>query len=155
MQKGFTLIELLISLALLVIIGAVGLLIVQGVRVRQELDLESDKLLNILREAQQNTISELNLSVWAVHVNNAASGPDSYELFYASSTDPEAASTTERTVTLPSTLEFTSPSSGSSTNIYFNSVSGVPVSAATVTIQTLNGANSVDIKVLENGSITK
>lgn len=153
MKKGFSMIELVISFGILVIIGSVGLLIVQNLRVQQTLNFEADKLIQTLREAQQNSIGELNLSVWGVHIDNVAGGNDKYTIFYAASIG--AASTTYRTVFLPSSLDFVAPASGSSTEVVFLKSTGVPQTAATLTLQSLSGAGSVDIKILGNGNITR
>ncbi|KKU15188.1 MAG: type IV pilus biogenesis protein [Parcubacteria group bacterium GW2011_GWB1_45_9] len=152
-MKGFTLIELLISLGITVIVGGIGLLTIQNLRVQRTLEFESDKLVQTLREAQQNSISELESSFWGVYVNAPAGDGDRYDIFYAETIG--GASTTHRSVTLPSHIEFSSPAQGNSTIINFLKISGVPDNTATFTLLTTVGDGIINISILENGNITR
>jgi len=154
MRKGFTLLELIISVGIIGIVASVGLFALEGVRSRKTLGYETDKLIETLREAQQNSISELELAYWGIFADAVSGGSDTYKIFYASSVGA-VASTTYRTVILPPQIEFSAPAQGSSSTVTFFKISGVPDASTTLTLQTIGGAETSSIDILENGNITR
>ncbi len=134
---GFTLLEVLIVVALTVIIGLGGFLSLSGFRQEQDLNLTAKSMVGFLRDVQSKAANQESATEWGVRFDNPASGRDAYMLF--SGPAFIAASTT---VSLPASVEFSDPASGSSKDTVFAKITGLPDSAASVTIRLISNTSS-------------
>ncbi len=150
-MKGFTLIELIISIAIIAIIASIGIINLFSYRNRQDLSLNTGKIVEVLRNAQNRSISQENGTRWGVHfINVSAPNLDYYELFYGAS---YALNTIVSTATLPSNITFEVPSVSST--IIFSPITGLPNASTTVKIYLLsNPTTSSTIIISNNGNIS-
>jgi prepilin-type N-terminal cleavage/methylation domain-containing protein len=144
MARGFTLIEMMIVLAIIVILATVGFINFAGVRQHQKLDLAGKSLIAFLRDAQQKAISQESGSAWCVRLENLETGRDSYYLYSGTCSGAPAV-----VVVLPSNIGFVTPTQ----DIFFSKVTGLPASAATITIR-LEGDPSVTKTITVNAQGT-
>jgi len=135
--SGFTLAEVLIVVGLIAIIGLGGFLSLSRFRQEQEIRLASKSMVGFLRDVQSKAINQESGTEWGVRFDSPAGGRGAYMLF--SGPMFVAASTT---VTLPSSVEFSDPASGSSKDTVFEKITGLPDSAASVTIRLIGNTSS-------------
>jgi len=148
---GFTLLELLIVIGVTATLSVVGI----GFYVNQQksklLENTALEIVNYLRYAQQKSIAQEQGQQWGVHFENPTSGND----FYALYTGTTYSSPIETTY-LPAGIEFQTPSSGSSTNISFNKLTGTNYSgtAQSIIIKSIYSNATKTISVSTQGLIT-
>ena len=150
-SAGFTFIELTIVIAIMVIMATFGFLNIISYKNRQDLNSASQEIVAVLRNAQDRSLSQEGGSRWGVHFENPISGSDFYNLFKGSSF---ATGIVNSQSVLPSNVQFDNPASGSSANIVFSPITGLPDAAATIKISLVgNSTVSVTITVSSNGKI--
>jgi len=130
-QKGMTLIEILISLGLLVIFGALTVIYLPNYRVGQDLDFDAKNIVAVLRDAQQRSITQDSITAgsveqWGVHFENPSNTTGFYQAFRGTSY-PGTIITYN---ILKPGIEFADPATGASTDIFFQTISGIPVIAS-------------------------
>lgn len=157
MKNGFTLIELIISMGLLIIIAAVGAVNLIGYRSRLDLDNASQEIIAVLREAQNRSLSQEATSIqgsggrWGVYFENPATSTDFYDLFWGAT---YATGTIVSRATLPSSIQFDTPATGSSSTVVFSPVTGLLNASTTIKISAIsNAAVSSTITINTNGQI--
>ena len=149
-RTGYSLIELLIVIALIAILGTVGILSLGSRRGHTELDGTAKQIVSILREAQGRAIAQDSGVAWGVHFDNATT-PAFYAL-YATSYAPTA---TRGYWRLPPSVRYAASSipQGSTLDISFAQLSGIPSNVAIITVQLINGSESMNISISANGLI--
>lgn len=151
MNQGVTLLELLIVMAILAILGSAGFSFYYGFRVTVELEEEQNSIAKILREAKANAIASEQGYAWGV-IFSATTTPNRYAIFTGTN---YATSNTTTHYFLPSTIEFETPSSGSSLSIIFTKRTGT-TTAATTTIRLISETSKKkDVAVSAEGLILK
>ena len=151
-KKGFTLIELIIAMSITVIMATFGFLNIISYKNRQDLNSASQEIVAVLRNAQDRSLSQEGGSRWGVHFENSTSGSVFYTLFQGSS---YATGIIASQTVLPSSVQFDSPTTGSSANIVFFSITGLPDATLTVKISLIsNSTASSTIVISSNGKIS-
>lgn len=141
-NRGFTLIEVIISMAILTILGTVGVSYLGGYRKSANIASEAEKITAYLRQAQSRAISGEAVSGqgptdWGVHFVNSASGEEYYALFRGSSYNVDAS---DETIYLSNQVRFLDPVASSTKDIVFQRITGRPVATTTLILQSV--ANS-------------
>ena len=156
-EKAFTLIELVITMGILAILATVSFISIIGYKQRQDLVSASQEIIEVLRNAQNRSLSQEATSTqgsggrWGVYFGNPASGTDFYDLFKGSS---YAGGTIVSRSVLPSDIQFVIPASGSSSTVVFSPVTGLPRSSITIKISLISAlTSSSTIVVSSNGEI--
>ena len=140
MKKGFTLIEIMITLVIIVAVGLVATLSLQGGKNAADLTDATKQIATLLREAQSDSMAQSQGALWGVHFDNTTSSQAFYSLFYTQSSYASSTQSGGRYL-LPSDLCYATSSVavGSSTDIIFSSLSGAPSAPATITLQLMVG----------------
>lgn len=147
--RGFTLIELLVVISLVTILaGGVGINIVSYQR-NQALDLATQQLAATIRDAQNRSITQNSGLQWGIYFKNEATSTDFYALF-AGNSYSGSATTTLTYFSYP--IEFSIPSSTSSSEVTFAQLSGLPNASTTVSIT--NGSNTKSITIDSNARLS-
>ena len=113
-MKGFTIFELLIVIGILAVVSGFMIFNLFGYRRYQDINLTTQEIAAVLRNAQNRSIAQEAGGSWGVHFENSATD-DFYELFLGQS---YATSTIYSKMVLRPTVEFSAPSSGNSINIF-------------------------------------
>ncbi|MEK7634327.1 MAG: GspH/FimT family pseudopilin [Patescibacteria group bacterium] len=150
-DKAFTLIELLIVIGIISIISVFGILNLFSFRSYQDLNLTVNGIAAVLRSAQSRSISQESGGNFGVHFENSSSGENFYDLFQGS--NYISGNLILRT-SLKREIQFINPASGSSKDIVFSPITGLPASSSTVIIA-FKRDNSISktITINSNGQI--
>lgn len=142
MKKGFTLVELLVSLGIIAIIATISVIGLSGYRSGDVLASATKQVGALLREAQSNAMAQSQGAAWGVHLDNTTTTAAFYSLFYTMS-GTYASSVQVNRALLPSGVCYASSSVavGSSTDIIFSGISGLPSASATIILQLLGTGN--------------
>ncbi|MBI4993448.1 prepilin-type N-terminal cleavage/methylation domain-containing protein [Candidatus Wolfebacteria bacterium] len=150
-MKGFTLIELLIVLAISIALATIGAVNFVNYRNKQDVDLTVREIVAILRNAQDRTIAQESGSRFGVHFDNTNSNSGFYTLFMGTT---YVSGISINRVPLRNSIQFTSPSNGTSTDVIFAPISGLPVASTSIIIfSRTNALQSSTINVNSNGQI--
>ncbi|MBI2591682.1 MAG: hypothetical protein HYW34_03330 [Candidatus Brennerbacteria bacterium] len=122
-KKGFSVIELIIVVAFLGLLGSSAVFFLRN-QFLGTLESDSQSIKARLQEAQIRAIAGLEGQQWGIHFDNAAAQPF-YALFPGASY-----SAASSTYFLSQIVEFLNPSSGTSTDIIFQKLSGNATSSA-------------------------
>lgn len=135
-KQGFSLFETVIVIGIAAIISGVAFLNFFGVRANKELRLKADELVGYLRNAQQRSISQDQSSQWGVHLDASAVDSDFYVIFYGVD---YAGGVKISTISLGPAVQFSDPAQGTSKDVIFSKVSGLPDSQKSITL--IHGGN--------------
>lgn len=151
-QEGFTLYELLITVAVLaIIVTAAGINLI-GYKSRHSFELDSENIVNAIRNAQDRAILGDQGSAWGVTFVNNVSEDDYYEVFSGSSY-------TAQNVVMHEGLNFSSefqvPASGASSTISFAPISGIPSASTTLVLTRKSSTETYTIMVSRQGAVNR
>jgi prepilin-type N-terminal cleavage/methylation domain-containing protein len=155
-KKGFTLTELLIVIVIIMLIIVFVYLSLFRRKGFSELYSTRDQIVALLREAQNNAISQKQDSEWGVYFSNLTSTSPFYSLFYGTT---YSTSTSLKKYNLPTSVKYNTSTipTGSSLTIYFNKITGMP-STSTSIILNFNLSNqtiaSSTININQSGLIS-
>ena len=127
-NKGFTLIEILLSLAIIGIIAGFSVPIYQSFMVRNDLDIATGTVSQVLRYAQTQSQAMHGDSSWGVYI-----GSGKITLFKGASYASRDTDYDEET-SVPSTI-----SASGLTEVVFDLLTGEPQTIGTLTISSVNG----------------
>jgi type II secretory pathway pseudopilin PulG len=154
MRKGFTLVELLTVVAIMMVLGLIGVLSLTSKKNSTDLSTTVSEAAALLREAESRSTTEAQGVVWGVHFANVTNTAPFYALF-SSAYAPTATISYYR---LPSDIAYATATLpvGSTTNIIFNQVSGLPVAAVQIGFVSLSQKSlpSSTISVTTSGAVT-
>ncbi len=148
-NSGFTLIEILVVLGITIILATGGFLSLWNLKKHQSLRLSAESMVAFLRDVQQRSISQEGGLGWGARFYNPAVGRDSYWRFQG--TDPLMI---DEKIALPSGIEFADPDVGSTKDVNFAKISGLPDAMTVVKIK-LSGDDSsiITININAQGTI--
>lgn len=135
--RGFTLVETIIVIAIMAVIVAISLFSLLGYRNRANLDSTVRKVSALLREAQSRSVAQESGAAWGVHFENSTNTMPFYALFY----DLYGSSTVVERYSLPNLVGYATSSlgQGSSTEITFAQISGLPSASTSLTLNLVIG----------------
>jgi len=146
-MRGFTVVELLITIAIIIIVSAIGTISLVGFRAEQDLGSATKLIVSVLRDAQQKSISQESEKQWGVHFENVMNDRDFYATFSGAS---YSSSTQQEIFYLKSSLEFSDPGSGSSKDVIFSKLTGLPQAATNITLRLTNNPQSAKTVTINN-----
>ncbi len=152
--EGFTMIEIMVVVALIVIVGVVSFLALQGRRGTSDLTNTTSRIAALLREAESRAMAQSMSVGWGVHFENGTSTAPFYALFSSST---YSAATRESYYALPVTLQYTTSSfaSGATKDIVFSQITGAPSASWNVTLSVVgNAAESSTITIASSGLVS-
>ena len=140
-RKGFTLIELLIVVLIMAAIGSVSLVYLSEHSNLQTLTSVTSQVGALLRQAQSDSMTEEQGAQWGVHLDATTSTLEYFSMF-STPNGTYGSSTLASRYALPPGVCFATSSvpAGSSTNIIFAAVSGVPTASATILLNLMSGS---------------
>jgi len=143
---GLTLIEVLLALTVLVIMGTLSIGAYRNYAKNVELDMTVKTIraeLSELRGKALNGESRLN---WGAHFVNSTN--DYYELFSSPTNYSDVNKVIKSTTYLKTTVNFSSPGSGSNTDVIFNKITGGVDSNVGITITSEGQDKSINISTI-------
>ncbi len=152
-RNGFTLIELMVVLAIIAIISIVTAVSLFSARNTNNLTNAANEIGALLREAQSRSANQIQGAAWGVHFDNTNPSAPFYALFsgtYSTSTRVDFSP-------LPTNIIFntTTLASGTSLNISFAQITGLPSTSTAITLDLApNNSSSSTISVSSAGLIT-
>ncbi|HCI05679.1 TPA: hypothetical protein DEX28_02945 [Patescibacteria group bacterium] len=149
-SAGFTLIELMITLAIMVTLSSVSFFYYANSYRQNLLTTASSEIVFLTRLAQQESISQKENRSWGVRFDNSDSNVPFLAVFSGSYVQ---ANVRERYY-LPSQLGFQSPAAGTSTEIIFSKLKGIPNASSTVIFGLKNSASQKNLVVNASGGIS-
>lgn len=121
-KKGFTLIELILVLAIMIILMVFLFMNVFDFFAESSLTETAKSLVFALRSTRDKAMAQEGGTSWGIRFDNPSDGTDdTYAIFSGSS---YSASNVISRETLPSNVEFTTPSSGSVLDVIFQQITG-------------------------------
>ena len=118
---GFTLVELVIVVAITVAIGAAVFVNAWDFFASRNVDLSLDEIAAAIRETQKRAVTQDTGAAWGIRFTNGTSTVDRYEVATGTS---YSASSVSKTYTFRRDVEFSEPTAGTSTDIFFSAISG-------------------------------
>lgn len=154
-KQGFSLIEIVIVSAIIGVLAVVSITNLFSRRGPEELNSTTKKIVSLLREAQNRSISQASSTGWGVHFENSTSTTPFYALFASSYTS----NTIVGYYSLPPSIRYSTSSiaQGNSLDISFTQITGLPSNSASIVLELLTGNNvsaSSTIVVESSGVIT-
>lgn len=143
---GFTLIELILVVGIFMVVFSSGALVYGNLIQKNSLTYHGSQLVQMLREARTNAVSQKRDSAWGVYFDHLSS-PYGYTLFKGDSyagRDPLY----DLIIQLPSVIGVSGFDLGGSDEIVFNKSDGVPSASGTVTLTAENNAYSITVNGL-------
>ena len=150
-QKGFTLFEVVIVIFILAILSTVVIGSIIGFSKKAELDSASEEFINILRFAQNSTVSSENSSQYGVYVDTTTI-PDRYILFRGT-TYATRITSFDRIYVLPQKVEFSSVDVGGGDEIVFEKVSGFTAQAGSVSLRLIQDTSQVKTAYISSAGV--
>lgn len=151
MRKGFTLVEVLLVVAITAILATITLAFSYGIRSRKDLDLAVNSVAAVVRDAQQKSITQEDMTKWGVHLGR--NSISIYDLFK----DVYAAANILSAYQLPHGVEFNNGDWGGTTHdITFTQVDGLPTGGQHVIIIQLTDDSTIQrqITISNNGTVS-
>ena len=149
-MKAFTLIELLVVIGITAILAVFFIMSPLSFRSQQDLNLTVSEMIAVLRNAQDNSISQESGSVWGIYFDNI-NGSGFYDFF--SGRHYSSVNIVSRS-SLRSNIKFVQPAIGVSSTVIFSAVSGLPVASTTIIIALReDSSSSRAITINANGQI--
>lgn len=141
MRKGFTLIEVLITLAIVIAIGTVSYVNLIGRKSTANLTATTTQIGDLLRQAQSDSMTDAQGAEWGVHLDGTTSTMEYFSLF-SSPNGTYASGTLSSKYSLPPGICYATSTVavGSSTNIVFTAISGIPNASTTVILQLMSNS---------------
>ena len=149
-MKAFTLIELLVVIGITAILAVFFIMSPLSFRSQQDLNLTVSEMIAVLRNAQDNSMSQESGSVWGIYFDNI-NGSGFYDFF--SGSNYSSVNIVSRS-SLRSNIKFVQPAIGVSSTVIFSAVSGLPVASTTIIIALReDSSSSRAITINANGQI--
>ncbi|HEX7724804.1 MAG TPA: hypothetical protein VF438_03670 [Candidatus Paceibacterota bacterium] len=144
-RGGFTYVEVAISLAVLVIIGAIGISTFYGARDSKNLDVITDGLDSVLEQAKADAIAGKNASSFGVYF-------DTTSYTYFSGSTYTAGASTNKIVNLPGGWKLATSTGNPASVIVFNHLTGTAVATGTITISKTTANSTSTIRSISVGT---
>lgn len=141
-QKGITAIELMIVVLIFGVLTALAMPQFSNIKERQVLAGGVGEITSALEKAKSKTLASLESSEYGVHFQ-----ADKVVIFKGTSYSASASTNESKTILTPASITNVTfgGSSGSSGDVYFDRLSGVPNTTGTITIGTTNYSEVVTI----------
>ena len=144
MQKGFTLIELLVVIVIIAVITVIGISTFSSAVPKNQIEVEADRVVEMVRRAQSRTISGDQNGVWGVHLT-----ANNITLF-------QGASYAARDTAFDEAFAFSNSVTASGlTDIVFEIRTGETVNTGTITLSSTDSSDIVAIVVNAAGRVSK
>lgn len=152
MRRGFTLIELLVTMGFVVALSFIGILLLTSRKNVTDLTTTTQEIGSTLRNAQSRSVTQASSTQWGVHFDNTSTTAPFYALFATA----YGSSTNQGILRLPKTVTFATsspPAAGSSFDVTFSQITGLPSTSTTVILNGFNNATA-SVSVASGGLIT-
>ncbi len=150
-SSGFTFLELMIVISIVAIIGASGVGFYFNYSKTVELNSMTSTIISDLKQSQVKAMSGVGGFKWGVRFTNSASS-DYYEIFSTPTTYSDGSRITIATNYLPNSVTFSNPTSGNSSDIIFEKITGGTTNSS-ITINSSNVSKTITISSIGNISV--
>ncbi len=150
-KQGFTLIEILIVFAIVILLGIISMVNLQGSKNETDLNDAAKQVVVLLRQAQNQAASGYQGVAWGVHFVNATTS------FYALFSSAYSSATVAGQYLLPTTVAFRTSTipTGSSLDIVFGTLSGAASVSTTIGLYSkVQSSFSSTISVASSGQVS-
>ncbi len=151
LKYGFTLIELLVVIAIMVVLLSVAIPSYYNQREQLRLNDMTQSIVADMRSTVSRAAAQESGQQWGMHFDNTIPGDNFYSVWYGDTYT--ATDTVSKVSFVGTTLHFTNPASGTSTNVVFTKPFGLPQAPATIVLNTSNASRTINIDA--NGTITE
>ena len=148
MQKGFSIIELLIVLAILMILLAISIPNITSLVKNPQVKNTSEEVVNILKLAQNKTLSSDGNSQYGVYFEITAS-PHQYILFKGSSFATRDTAY-DKIYSVPTVIEFSTINLGGGNEIVFNRVTGTTQNTGNISVRLKDDTSQTKTIYIDN-----
>lgn len=131
-QNGFSLLELVIVIAIVALIAAIGTGFYTNYGKSIEINSVSETISFDLKKAQSEAMIGEGTFKWGLHFVNGVT--DYYEIFSTPTNYSDLGKVVTATNYLPTSVTFSSPAPGFSTDIIFNKISGSTTASSIVLV---------------------
>jgi prepilin-type N-terminal cleavage/methylation domain-containing protein len=142
-ERGFTLLEMLLSIAIIVMIVGLSLPVYQSFQSRNDLDVATQSVADMLRRAQSYSRGVSGDSTWGVHMQNGSA-----TLFKGSNYAGRATGFDE-TTTIPSTFSLSGI-----TDVVFTKFTAAPSTTGTVTVTGVSANDTRTVTINAKGMVS-
>jgi prepilin-type N-terminal cleavage/methylation domain-containing protein len=151
-QKGFTLVEILIVILIMVALGTIGGMRLLRTERATAFDVARDRIVAEVRGTMARSRAQENGEQWGMHFENPVGAKDFFEVWSGSD---YATGTKKPPVYLEDGIVFSDDLAveGSSKDIVFAKITGLPAAAETITIQSEGTSTEVTITISTYGKI--
>ncbi len=155
-KKGFTLVEVMIVMSIVAVVGLISGLNLVGKKSTSDLMSTTQKMGALLREAQSDAATQSQGAQWGVHFDNTNPASPYFALFYTTTTYASGTLFGGQ-YPLPGNLCYMSStiSQGSTMDVIFNQISGVPSSGTSSTISLQVGGCGTASTTGSTGSLSR
>ena len=144
-KSGFTLVELLVSLAIMLVLAVIVFNTFTTFRRNQALNMDTDIVVEVLRQARNQTLSSKNSSVYGVHFAS-----QKITLFVGASY-VENNSTNQDFVLSSSDTVLTTSLAPSGSDVVFNRLTGETVNFGTVVVSSTGISKTKTVTIYKTG----
>ncbi len=148
---GFTLIEIIIVIAVLTVIGAIAITSFISFQKTPQLNNASEEIINILRIAQNKTLSSEGNSQYGVYFDITVS-PQQYILFKGSSY-PSRNASFDQVYLIPDITEFYAINTGGANEIVFDKLTGSTKNSGNVSLRLKDDNSQTKIIYIDNSGV--
>jgi len=150
-SPGMSLIELIVVMGIFIVLVTSIRFFPIDFFYAQSLNDDATKIAFTLRGTRDRAVAQDAESMWGVHFVNESTETDYYQVFKG---DTFAEGAVVERVNLNETVQFTSPSLGSSEDVLFSKLNGLPTGANSLIISLISEPTETKtITVLENGQV--
>lgn len=151
-KNGFTLVEVIVTLVILSALAAIIISDFTLLNKKKDVDNTAQEFTNVLKLAQNKTLSSENNSQYGVYSDTSVS-PNKYILFKGASYALRDTSA-DQIYLLPQTVEFFAINLGGGSEIVFNKLTGASAQSGNVSVRSkLDTSQSKTIYVTNSGTI--
>lgn len=148
MTRGFTIVELLVVVAIVFILAISAVPGLRNFRLASDLENSAEEMINVLRLAQQKTVSSEGASSWGIYFSTSTS-PHQYTLFKGESYSSREASADE-VHKISSDVLISGVNLGGGFEVVFNRISGISQQQGTISLVLKSDASKTKIVYIDS-----
>lgn len=150
-ERGFTLFEVIIVVLILLTLAAIAIPSIRSLQKTPQLTTTAQEVINILRVAQNKTLSSEGNSQYGVYFKTTTT-PHQYLVFKGSSYVARDTAF-DQTYSLPAAVEFYEVATGGNNEVVFDRLTGTTANAGNVSLRLKNDTGQTSIVYIDNSGV--